>query len=108
MLGIINLIYKLYHFIADIQLRGDPTSLVPQLLLMRTHNHGSFQSVEITKLLYHMKTLEITATRSQKNILKLLKHKQRLSKLKTQISSWSQHEIEDLWNAGLCCRSPAF
>ena len=40
-----------------------------------------------------MKTLEIMATRSQKNILKLLKHKQRLSKLKTQISSWSQHEV---------------
>lgn len=54
-----------------------------------------------------MKTLEIMAMRSQKNILKLLKHKQRLSKLKTQISSWSQHEIEDLWNAGLHFRSPA-
>lgn len=54
-----------------------------------------------------MKTLEIMATRSQKNILKLLKHKQRLFKLKTQISSWSQHEVEDLWNAGLCFRSPA-
>lgn len=75
---------------------------------MRTHNHGSFKSLEITKLLYDMKTLEITATRSQKNILKLLKHKQRLSKWKTQISSWSQHEIEDLWNAGLRCCSPAF
>lgn len=120
------MIYKLYHFIADIQLRGDATEcklylatlsslfsnnvtlLVPQLLLMRTHNHGSFKSLEITKLLYDMKTLEITATRSQKNILKLLKDKQRLSKLKTQISSWSQHEVEDLWNAGLRCRSPAF
>ena len=54
-----------------------------------------------------MKTLEIMAMRSQKNILKLLKHKQRLSKLKTQISSWSQHEIEDLWNAGVHFRSPA-
>ena len=54
-----------------------------------------------------MKTLEIMATRSQKNILKLLKHKQWLSKLKTQISSWSQHEIEDLWNAGVHFRSPA-
>ena len=66
MLGIINLIYKLHHFIADIQLRGDVTecklylatlsslfrtnvtSLVPQLLLMRSHNHGSFKSLEIT------------------------------------------------------------
>ena len=107
MQGIINLIYMLYHFIADIQLRGDPTecklylatlsSLVSNnVTLLVPHNHGSFQSVDTDH------------KRSQKNILKLLKHKQRLSKLKTQISSWSQHEIEDLWNAGLCCRSPAF
>lgn len=118
------MIYRLYHFIVDIKLRVDATecklylatlsslfsnnvtSLVPQLLLMRSHNHGTFKSLEIT-LLYAMKTLEIMVTRSQKNILKLLKHKRQLSNLKTQISSWSQHEIEDLWNAGLCCCSPA-
>lgn len=85
---IINLIYKLYHFIVDIWLRGDATerklylatlssllsknvtSLVPQLLLMRTHNYASFKSLEITTTLwYDMKALEITATRWQKNIL---------------------------------------